>query len=181
MQFSDYIIYADESGDHSLVSINPENPVFVLAFCIFEKREYSEIVVPLVQRLKFDFFGHDCIVLHSHEIRKAHGEFNILLNPDVRATFLERVNAIMSDMPMTVVAAAIDKQRHVRQYSHPANPYEIALTFCMERLQRWLEERGQSISLSHIVVEKKRQSGRRQAGTGIPADRRRSKPGRSDG
>ncbi|WBJ99052.1 DUF3800 domain-containing protein [Methylocystis parvus] len=95
MNFSDYIAYVDESGDHSLTSINPQNPVFVLAFCIFEKRAYVETVVPLVQRLKFEFFGHDCVVLHSHEIRKAHVEFSILLNPMVRASFIERVNGIV--------------------------------------------------------------------------------------
>ncbi|WP_363350069.1 DUF3800 domain-containing protein [Methylocystis echinoides] len=153
MQFSNYIVYADESGDHSLVSINPQNPVFVLAFCIFEKRVYMETVVPMVQRLKFDFFGHDCLVLHSHEIRKARGEFSILLNANIRTAFVERVNAIMRDAPMTIIAAAIDKQRHVRQYSDPANPYGIALTFCMERLQRWLVERGQANSKTHVLVE----------------------------
>jgi hypothetical protein len=42
--FSDYIIFADESGDHGMTSINPENPVFVLAFCIFKKSEYCAIV-----------------------------------------------------------------------------------------------------------------------------------------
>jgi hypothetical protein len=82
MNFSDYVVYADESGDHSLTSINPQNPVFVLAFCIFEKRAYVDMVVPMVQRLKFDFFGHDCVVLHGHEIRKAHGEFKVLLNAE---------------------------------------------------------------------------------------------------
>jgi hypothetical protein len=29
---SDYIVYVDESGDHGLVSVDPEYPVFVLAF-----------------------------------------------------------------------------------------------------------------------------------------------------
>ncbi|MDR2189439.1 MAG: DUF3800 domain-containing protein [Azonexus sp.] len=38
--WSDTIIYVDESGDHSLESIDPEYPVFVLAFCIFRKDEY---------------------------------------------------------------------------------------------------------------------------------------------
>ncbi len=155
MSFSDYIIYADESGDHSLVSINPQNPVFVLAFCIFEKRSYMETVVPMVQRLKFDFFGHDCVVLHSHEIRKAHGEFNILLNAQTRQAFIDRVNSIMAAVPVTVIAAAIDKQRHVRQYSDPANPYEIALTFCMERLHHWLREHRQEGKLAHLLVEKR--------------------------
>lgn len=155
MEFSDYVIYADESGDHSLVSINPQNPVFVLAFCIFEKQAYMDTIVPMVQRLKFDFFGHDCVVLHSHDIRKAHGEFNILLNAQTRQAFLERVNQIMATVPMTLIAAAIDKQRHVRRYSDPANPYEIALTFCMERLQHWLREHGQDRKLAHLVVERR--------------------------
>ena len=52
-EFSDYIVYVDESGDHNLERINPEYPLFVLAFCIFEKKnvrksnyfEYSIIQV----------------------------------------------------------------------------------------------------------------------------------------
>ena len=37
-KFSDYVVFVDESGDHSLVSVDPSYPVFVLAFAIFEKR-----------------------------------------------------------------------------------------------------------------------------------------------
>jgi len=44
--FSDYVIYVDESGDHSLKTIDPDFPVFALDFCIFEKRRYFEAVVP---------------------------------------------------------------------------------------------------------------------------------------
>ena len=69
MEFSDYIVYADESGDHSLVSINPEHPVFVLAFCLVHKSTYVEQIVPAFLRLKFEFWGHDSVVLHSHERR----------------------------------------------------------------------------------------------------------------
>ncbi|WP_233079829.1 DUF3800 domain-containing protein [Rheinheimera soli] len=36
--FSKYIVYVDESGDHSLQSIDENYPVFVLAFSIFHKR-----------------------------------------------------------------------------------------------------------------------------------------------
>jgi len=162
MSFGDYIVYVDESGDHSLSSINPQNPVFVLAFCIFEKVAYRERIVPAVQKLKFDFWGHDCIVLHSHEIRKAYGDFRILLNGGVRAAFIERVNELISDLSFTVIAAVIDKNRHVLRYSDPANPYEIALTFCMERLQRWLGENGHADKMTHLVVERR---GRREDST----------------
>jgi hypothetical protein len=75
--FSKYIVYVDESGDHGLETIDPQYPVFVLAFCIFHKRHYSEQVVSALEKFKFNHFGHDQIVLHEHEIRKEKGQFNI--------------------------------------------------------------------------------------------------------
>ena len=53
----------------------------------------------------------------------------------------------------TIIAAVIDKQRHVERYSEPGDPYEIALAFCMERLQRFLMERGQIDRMTHVQVE----------------------------
>ena len=81
MPFSDYVVYVDESGDHSLQSIDPNFPVFSLVFCIFKKSDFVETVVPVVQRLKFDFWGYDAVVLRGYEIRKQHGDFNILRGP----------------------------------------------------------------------------------------------------
>jgi hypothetical protein len=92
MQFSDYIVYADESGDHSLTKIDPQHPVFVLAFCVVRKATYINFIVPAFQRLKFDFWGHGGVVLHGHEIRKSKGDFGILLNDHTRSRFLERLN-----------------------------------------------------------------------------------------
>lgn len=153
MEFSDYIVFVDESGDHGLQRINPEYPVFVLAFCIFHKESYTRAVVPAVQGLKFDFWGHDAIVLHSHEIRKAKGDFSILLNADTRTRFIDRVNDLIETSDFTLIAAVIDKERLVRRYAYPDDPYEIALAFCMERLQRFLRDRGQSNRKTHLLVE----------------------------
>ena len=72
-RFSDYVVYVDERGDHSLASIDPDYPVFVLALCIFHKRHYSEKIIPAVEKLKFNYFGHDSVVLHENEIRKQKG------------------------------------------------------------------------------------------------------------
>ena len=36
-EFSDYIVFVDESGDHGLENIDPAYSVFVLVYCIFEK------------------------------------------------------------------------------------------------------------------------------------------------
>ena len=40
-EFSDYVIYADESGDHSLEHIDQTYPVFVLCLCLFRKKDYA--------------------------------------------------------------------------------------------------------------------------------------------
>jgi hypothetical protein len=153
MTFSDYIVYADESGDHSLTSIDPQHPVFVLVFCLIKISDLIDGIVPEFQRLKFAFWGYDGVVLHGHEIRKEHGDFAILRNADTRTAFFARLNRVMEVADFTIIAAVIDKQRHVRKYSEPADPYEIALVFCMERLQRCLMDRGQAHRLTHVQVE----------------------------
>ena len=77
-RFSDFVVYVDESGDHSLVSIDPDFPVFVLALCVIHKRHYAEKIIAAVEKLKFNYFGHDSVVLHEHEIRKQKGDFAFL-------------------------------------------------------------------------------------------------------
>jgi Protein of unknown function (DUF3800) len=156
--FGDYIVYADESGDHNLENINPDYPVFVLAFCVFLKSDFYKFVVPSIQKLKFDYWGHDGVVLHSYEIRKAKGDFNILLNAELRTSFLNEITAIIENNNFMVISAVIDKSKHVKRYHSPSNPYEIALTFCMERLQRWLIEKGQAEKQTHVVFERRGKS-----------------------
>lgn len=153
MPFSNYIVYVDESGDHGLKSINPQNPVFVLAFCVFEKTDYRQVVVPAVQELKFDYWGHDAVVLHSHDIRNQRGDFKILIDQALRAAFLDRLNVIVEALPVTIIAAVIDKYQLVKKYAYPSDPYSIALAFCMERLQMFLAERGQTGGKTHLLVE----------------------------
>ncbi|MGO1803049.1 MAG: hypothetical protein ACTHZW_10575, partial [Microbacteriaceae bacterium] len=63
---------------------HPQFPLFVLSFCIFPVRDYVSTVVPQLQTMKFEFFGHDMVVLHEREIRKATPPFDILLNHEVR-------------------------------------------------------------------------------------------------
>lgn len=155
MKFGDYIVYADESGDHSLVTINPEHPMFVLVFCIFNKKIYCEHIVPRMQQLKFTFWGHDSVVLHNHEIRKAKNDFSLLQNAPVRESFVSCLNTFIENTEVTIIAAAINKNSLKNRYSKPDNPYEIALRFCMERLWYWLEEKAQGNLLTHLIVEKR--------------------------
>src|SRR5262245_16434139 len=150
-KFSDYLIFADESGDHGLTSINPENPVFVLVFCILKKSDYISIVKQLITKLKLDFWGHDLAILHNHEIRKSKGEFTFLFNEDIRLRFLSELNRVIESIPFSVIATAIDKRNLKKDYPNSDNPYLIALGFCLEHAYAFLKEENQLRHLTHIV------------------------------
>lgn len=153
MTFSDYIVFADESGDHGLISIDPEFPVFALVFCAFEREAYVTIVEPAFRRLKFKWFGHDAVVLHEREIRKQEPPFSFLRDAAARESFMEDVNAIMRDAPFRAFVAVIDKVRLRDRYARPWNPYEIAMLFCMERLSGHLASNRQNGRLAHVLFE----------------------------
>ena len=151
-EHSDFIVYVDESGDHGLVSIDPHYPVFVLAFCIFRKDEYRLQASPALQELKFRHFGHDMVVLHERDIRKASGQFSFLVDAGRREPFLEDVTRLVAETSFTLVASVIRKTELRLRYPQPPNPYHIALAFGMERVHSFLKGLGQS-GETHFVFE----------------------------
>lgn len=159
MSYSDYVVFVDESGDHGLASIDRDYPVFVLDFCIFRKEDYIQNVVPSVEAFKFKHFGHDLVVLHEREIRKQEPPFVFLQDQERRRTFFDGLNGLIEHADFTIIATAIHKERLARQYLYPANPYELALRFCMERTYGFLRAAGQLALKTHVVVE---QRGRRE-------------------
>lgn len=152
--FSDFIVYADESGDHGMVTIDPQYPMFALTFCVMRKDAYTAEIVPAMQGLKFGIWGHDTVVLHEHEIRKSLGPFGVLrTDRALRTRFMDELNALIETAPMTIFASVIHKEKHRAKYANPWNPYEIALHFCMERLHMMLTAEKQHGKTVHVVFE----------------------------
>ena len=152
-RFSDYVVYVDESGDHSLASIDRDYPVFVLALCVFHKRHYAEKIIPAVEKLKFNYFGHSSVVLHEHEIRKQKGEFVFLSHHPTRIEFMQRLSSIMEASNFILITCVVDKARLGRGEGATTNPYHIALGICLEALREFLAEKGQEQLQTHVVVE----------------------------
>lgn len=153
--FSDYIVFVDESGDHSLSSIDPHYPMFVLAFCIIEKSTYVNQIVPAIQRIKFRHFGHDMVVFHESAIRKAQKPFNILLNADTRSAFMADLNETITHAPFSIVASCIRKRPFLDRRGDDLNPYHVAMEFGLERVFMELQARGQRGKLTHVVFERR--------------------------
>ena len=152
--YSDYIVFADESGDHGLVSIDSQFPVFALVFVIMRKDDYlSQVLVPFEQ-LKFQIWGHDQIIFHESDIRKERGDFAILrTNRSLRVGFYQRLNEIIAAADFKIVASVINKPKLKMKYNDPYNPYEIALLFSMERTLKFLESQEQAGRSCHLLLE----------------------------
>lgn len=139
------VVYLDETGDHSLEKEDKDFPVFALIMMVCDQEQYEDVLIPMVNRLKFDYFGHECVIIHSRDIRKGQGDFGFLTDPEKRQPFYERINEIMSVSGYDLIAAVIKKQEHKAKYGrHATNPYDLALTFAMERLLPLLENEGQT-------------------------------------
>ena len=149
---SNYVVFVDESGDHSLESINQDWPLFVLSFCVFPIGAYVHQVTPAIRQLKFDFFGHDLVILHEHDIRKKKAGF-AQLNKEARDAFLNRLTDVIAETDMTMIAVVIDKNRHKAKYSKPEHPYHLAMQFGLERVAAFMAIQGQRDRETRIVFE----------------------------
>jgi hypothetical protein len=154
-KYSSYIVYVDESGDHGLQNLDANYPMFVLAFCVFHKRHYSEKVVSALQKFKFNHFGHDLVILHEHEIRKEKGEFNFFQSREHKYHFLNELTEIIDKSNFVLISCVIEKEKLRSRVTSETNPYHIALGFCLETLYEFLQEKRQQNLMTHVVVERR--------------------------
>jgi hypothetical protein len=134
----------DESGDRSLANTAHDSPVFALGFLVCEVDRYVKEIVPPITQLKFEFFGHDAVILHLREIHHRMGPFAALQNKERCMKFWATVQDIIKTAPFELIAVAIRKPEHIAKYGTKArDPYELSLEFGLERLSRDLHAVGQ--------------------------------------
>ena len=153
-EFSDYIVYVDESGDLGLRNIDRGFPLFCLAMCVFPIQDYANTTVPAISALKFQHWGHDGVILHENEIRQRKGDFKgIIQNRENELQLIKDIHTIITEANFQIVASVINKAALIKKYSNPWSPYELAVHFCLERLHRLMIGKGQPGKTVHVVFE----------------------------
>ena len=128
------LVYLDETGDHSLEKIDKDFPIFVLTTFLVRQSVYVNEIIPKVYQLKIDNFGHEGVILHSRDIRKAQTPFEFLMNVNKREPFLNSISELMGNLNFKLIVSVIKKEILVKQYAKPFTPYELALKFNVERI-----------------------------------------------
>ena len=147
------VVYFDEVGNPTLDASDRDFPVFAIVLFICDSDSYTNQIVPRVNQLKFKWFRHEGVILHSRDIRRAHGDFAFLLNPTKRQPFYDDLNDVMSGCEYDLIATAVRKDRLVERYRYPADPYDLCLLFALERLLSVLEAHEQTDVT--IIAEKR--------------------------
>lgn len=110
MRYSDFIVFADETGSDTLVTVDPAFPIFGMAFCVFEKGHYARSVIPQMTELKFKHFGHDQIILHEYDIRRSRPPFRFPPG-GAEEEFLADVAGLISKSEVMIIVVLVDKRR----------------------------------------------------------------------
>jgi hypothetical protein len=129
-----YQFFLDETGDHGLGHIDDNFPLFLLCGCLISEDNLVELE-SAVKKFKIKYFNTTDVILHSREIRRHEGPYQILFDLDLKGRFYEDWNNIVSYATFTIIGSGVNKIRHIKTYGRSANdPYAISLSFIMERL-----------------------------------------------
>jgi len=154
LDFSDYIVYLDESGSPSIEADKGDFPVFVLACVCIQKTHYADVMVPKLQALKFKYFGHDQVVFHERDIRRQSGDFVVLRgDSERREGFLEDVTRLVASFDFDLAVTVIDKTKLAERHPNPMSPYELSLQLTMEHLALTLRDHDQLGRIVHVIAE----------------------------
>lgn len=130
---AEWLVFVDESGDHSLEAVDADFPVFALCAVAMRRHDYVKLIIPAVAQLKVDIWGHEGVVLHGSDIRRSEGPFARLMVPNVRTDFMRRLAGLVDSLPFRVHVAVIDK-RGAMGRPPPGGIYASALGGCLESL-----------------------------------------------
>ncbi|MCX5885933.1 MAG: DUF3800 domain-containing protein [Proteobacteria bacterium] len=144
----------DETGDHGLSFIDKNFPLFLLCGCIIKNDALKEIE-ERINSFKQKCFQTTEVILHSREIRKCEGAFQILFDLQVKGKFYRDLNQILEAGQYCLIGAGIQKEEHIKRYGKGAkDPYALSLSFILERLIFYLDKIDKTAKVEIFVEER---------------------------
>lgn len=145
------ILFLDESGDHNLVAIDPQHPIFVLGGIVVEKDYAEGQMTDKLNAFKQELFGTTDIILHTADFTRQRNGFESMKDREFCEFFYKKLNQLIKELDITILACAVKKERHMERYGMEAiDPYHLSLNVLVERLCFMV---GPQDRKAHIVAE----------------------------
>lgn len=159
-----YYLFIDECGDHNLSKYDPGFPAFTLCGILVSRQNLKNLNKAF-EDLKEDIFGTTDIVIHSVDIRKWRGAFNILAKEDLRNRFFNGIEKILSKYGTYIIVSCTILKEQLNKFcvrGEEEDVYGLSLSYLIERSIFYVDnvERESDPEIS-IVVERR---GRKEDG-----------------
>lgn len=129
-------------------------PLFLLCGCLLREDRLNSITRK-INSFKQKFFKTENVILHSREIRKCEGAFQILFDLNIKADFYNHLNAILKEDEYVIIGSGVNKEEHIKKYGKGAkDPYALALSFVIERLIFCLDKTDKNASVEISAEER---------------------------
>lgn len=149
-----YHFFLDETGDHGLSFIDKNFPLFLLCGCLIREDKLKEMESQ-IQLFKLKYFKTNEVILHSRDIRKCEGAFQVLFDLTLKESFYNDLNHIIGKSDYKIIAAAVNKEEHIKKYGKgAADPYGLSLSFIMERLIFCLDDTDKNATVDIKAEER---------------------------
>jgi len=146
-----YNLFIDESGDHNLIQIDDQYPVFVLTGIVIKEDYHNSTVTEEMKIFKKDYFKNENIVLHTADITRNKNGFEKLKDVSFRTGFYEKLNSLIAGIDFKIIATVIKKKEYKLRYGIRAiDPY----LFCLEVLiERFIYELRETNEKGIVIAE----------------------------
>lgn len=132
-----YLLYIDESGRPGLSKKDPRHHLALVGTFIKDS-DWNRVAFDFT-KIKLDIFGRDDIEFKSNLIRRREPPFDIL-SEEAYQNLMNRLEAFFREAPLTLIATVINVDALISKYTQPADPYELAYQFILERGNRMMIE-----------------------------------------
>ena len=135
------ILFLDEAGDHNLLIVDKDYPIFVLGGCIIDEKEHEQKAEPLISEFKKKLFGTDKLILHFRDYARSINGFEKMRLKNFRHQFYSELKEILHKIEFSLIACLIDKKSHLHRYDLRAvDPYLLSLEVLVEKFTIYLRE-----------------------------------------
>ena len=113
------ILFLDESGDHNLIAIDPQNPIFVLGGIIVDEEYALGEMTKKVDKFKEEIFGTKNITLHTADFTRQKNDFERMKEKEFCEKFYLKLNNLNLE--------PFNNQPHKCQFNHCEGGLELSL------------------------------------------------------
>ena len=139
-------LYLDETGH---MNANHPSPYFVLSGILIRDEQAARLAID-ADRIRFKYWNNMGIVFHSREIGNRVGEFSILRDPNVEASFHKDLQQMLLQRGFKCIIVAVDKKK---AFSLGWTPDDIYSTAADEIIQFLLKFLSAKKDTAQIVIE----------------------------